>query len=344
MILKILLKLFFLLLSYSAEAQFVSREASMSAVDSVSEWYVTGTGVQGNRTFVMKVRDTTWMEVNTLAFKFTKLASGFSNSTGALNLLFADNSGVLKKQNINTILQRSDSTLYITPSAASSYATSSALSSYLLSATAASTYQPIGSYLTSEVDGSVSNEIQTISKSVYTVTLSNSGGSFSTADADSSTTNEIELPSQTGNANKRLVTDGSSVSWQGKSFNNAPGRSLVSVAAAANGFQVSSTRDVNVSYSVKISCAVQIGVVTNVEGYVVLEIAATNSATAGDWTEIARMSNGQNIGLALAFSNTVALGGCVAGIVPLGYYTRLRSVNVAGTPTYLYLSGQEVLN
>lgn len=128
-----------------------------------------------------------------------------------------------------------------------------------------------------------------------------------------------------------------------RSFNNTPSHSIVTVAAAANGFQLSSTRDAEVNYSVRIVCTVQIGVITNVEGYVVLEIAPTNSTTAGDWVEIGRSANGQNIGLAIALSSTQTSGGQIGGTVPAGYYTRLRSVNVAGTPTYAYMSGQEVL-
>lgn len=125
------------------------------------------------------------------------------------------------------------------------------------------------------------------------------------------------------------------------SFNNAPSHSIVTVAAAANGFQVSATKLVLVSYSVKIVSLVQIGVATNVEGYVVLEVAATNSSTASDWAEIGRVSNGQNIGLALALSSTQSTGLSMSGVVPSGYYTRLRSVNVSGVPTYSFISGQE---
>lgn len=136
---------------------------------------------------------------------------------------------------------------------------------------------------------------------------------------------------------KGLATGGSNFS-----FNNAASHSIVTVAAAANGFQISSTKDAFVHYSVKIACAVQIGVTANTEGYVVLEIAATNSSTAGDWTEIGRSPSGQNISLALALASTTTGGGQIAGVIPAGFYARLRSVNVAGTPTYTYLSGQEV--
>lgn len=137
--------------------------------------------------------------------------------------------------------------------------------------------------------------------------------------------------------NKGIITAANNAS-----FNNAASHSIVTVAAAANGFQVSSTKIAIVTYSIKIVTAVQIGVATNVEGYVVLEIAATNSSTAGDWTEIGRASNGQSISLALALASTQSSGASVSGAVPPGYYARLRSVNVAGTPTYSFISGQEV--
>lgn len=126
-----------------------------------------------------------------------------------------------------------------------------------------------------------------------------------------------------------------------RTINNAPGRSIVSVAAAANGWLVSSANESEVTYSVTISCAVQIGVVTNVEGYVVLEVAATNSVTASDWKEIDRVTNGQNISLALALATTAKVGSGISGIVPNGWYVRIRSVNTSGTPTYVYNSGQE---
>lgn len=45
-------------------------------------------------------------------------------------------------------------------------------------ATLAATYQPVGSYLTAETDGSTTNELQTLSGSGNTVTLSQGGGSY----------------------------------------------------------------------------------------------------------------------------------------------------------------------
>lgn len=125
-----------------------------------------------------------------------------------------------------------------------------------------------------------------------------------------------------------------------KTYNNIPNRSLVTVAAAANGWQISTTKDSDVTYSVTISCSVQIGVVANVEGYVVLEIAATNSSTASDWKEISRTTSAQNISLAIALASTEKGGGSISGGIPATWYCRIRSVNVAGTPTYV-LNGQQ---
>lgn len=128
-----------------------------------------------------------------------------------------------------------------------------------------------------------------------------------------------------------------------RNFTNNASHTIQTVAASANGFQLSTTRDTDVTYSVTITIAVQIGVATNVGGYVVLEVAATNSATAGDWQEISRVGMSNNIGLALALSSTETVSGSLKGVVPTGYYARLRSVNSNGTPTYAYNSGQEVL-
>lgn len=54
-------------------------------------------------------------------------------------------------------------------------------------------------FLTAEVDGSVTNEIQTISLVGSTISLSSGGGSISNNDADASVTNELQTLSKTGN-------------------------------------------------------------------------------------------------------------------------------------------------
>jgi hypothetical protein len=124
-------------------------------------------------------------------------------------------------------------------------------------------------------------------------------------------------------------------------YNNAPSVTIQTVAAAGNGNQLSSTRPVIVHYSATlISTATIAG---NASGYLLLEICSTNSAVAGDWVEIARIPNGQAVSLAVTLQAVSTGGGQVAGIVPAGYYRRLRSVITAGTPTFSFNSGQEAV-
>lgn len=109
----------------------------------------------------------------------------------------------------------------------------------------------------------------------------------------------------------------------------------------ATGFQVSASKNAMVNYNVTIATTATIG--GSSDGTVVLEIAPTNSASAGDWKEIGRFRNGQAITLALALQSVQTIGGQIGGFIPAGYYAKLRSINNAGTPTYTYNSGQEVL-
>lgn len=117
-------------------------------------------------------------------------------------------------------------------------------------------------------------------------------------------------------------------------------RSIVT-GTGATGFQVSANKSAFVNYSVTITTTATIG--GNASGTIVLEIAPTNSATAGDWVEIARYTNGQAISLAIALQSTQTLAGTVSGFIPAGYYAKLRSINNSGTPTYTFNSGQKIL-
>lgn len=124
-----------------------------------------------------------------------------------------------------------------------------------------------------------------------------------------------------------------------RSFNNAATHSLVT-GTGATGFQVSSTRDTSVNYNVTSSTTATIGGASTVT--VFLEVAPTNSATAGDWVEISRFSNGQTITLAVALQSVQTAAGNLGGVIPAGYYAKLRTVT-SGTASSAYVSGQEVL-
>lgn len=138
--------------------------------------------------------------------------------------------------------------------------------------------------------------------------------------------------------NKGIVTAGNVVS-----VNNAPSRSIITAINVANGFQISSTRACQASYSITISANASGLLAGASSGYVVFEICSTNSATGTDWVEIGRWTNGQSFTSILTLTSVQPVGGDVTKIIPIGYYIRLRSVNVAGTPTYTVNSGQEVL-
>lgn len=129
--------------------------------------------------------------------------------------------------------------------------------------------------------------------------------------------------------------------YQARSFNNAPTRPLVSVAAAANGYQINATRDAQVSYSCAVTTTATIGGASS--GQVVLEICPTNSASAAAWITVGTIGNGQTITLAVALQSAQVTTESFSTLVPAGYYARLRTVSVSGAPTFSYVAGQEVL-
>lgn len=124
-----------------------------------------------------------------------------------------------------------------------------------------------------------------------------------------------------------------------RSFTNNASRSLVT-GTGATGFLVSSTKDAAVNYNVTTSSTATIGGASSVT--ILLEVAPTNSATAGDWVEISRFSNGQTITLAVILQSVQTGAGNLGGIIPAGYYAKLRTVT-AGTASAAYNTGQEVL-
>lgn len=125
-----------------------------------------------------------------------------------------------------------------------------------------------------------------------------------------------------------------------RNFNNSPSVTIQTVAAAANGTTLDAGYDVDIRYSFTL---VSTGSLSGAQtGYLVLEICSNNSSNAGDWIEISRTPNGSAVSLAIALSSTNTGGGQVSGILPTGWFYRVRSVITAGNPTFNYNSGQEV--
>lgn len=118
------------------------------------------------------------------------------------------------------------------------------------------------------------------------------------------------------------------------SSQSSPSRSL-NIA-----YQVSTTRDSFAYYSVDTSCSLTL--TGGQSGTVILEIATNSAFTTGVQTlSKATFSNtgALTIGLSLVQINTAQ----VSGFIPKNFWTRLRTVNNTGTPTFTFQAGQEVL-
>lgn len=118
-------------------------------------------------------------------------------------------------------------------------------------------------------------------------------------------------------------------------------RSQSSASRSLNtGFQVSTTRDSLVNYSVDISCTLSL--TSGQAGTVFLEIASDSGFTT-NLQELGRLALGNTGTLSIGLSLTENYTGGASGYVPAAYYCRLRTSDDVGTPTFTYRSGQEVL-
>jgi len=121
----------------------------------------------------------------------------------------------------------------------------------------------------------------------------------------------------------------------------APSQSSASRTIGTSGWQLSTTRNATVSYSVSIATALSL--TGGSAGYVSLEIASDSGYTT-NLQEVARVTNAQTGTLTIGLALNQTISATLSGFVPAGYYARLKSTNITGTPTYTYVVGQETLN
>lgn len=122
---------------------------------------------------------------------------------------------------------------------------------------------------------------------------------------------------------------------------NKPVKSQASAARSLNtAFQISTTRDADVRYSVQ--CTITASISGGQQCDVILEIASDSAFTSNVQT-LGIVGTGQTYTLAVALQGVAPQTAQVTGYVPAGYYARLRTVNVTGSPTYQFRAGQEVL-
>lgn len=134
-----------------------------------------------------------------------------------------------------------------------------------------------------------------------------------------------------------LQTQVNGISTSSPAITMGVSKSIVT-SISATGTLLSSTRVTNVMYSVNVVTTASIGGAS--AGEVLLEVSPTNTSTS-TWTVLNRIKNSQTISLAIALNSVQDLTFTMIGNVPAGYYVRVRSNNISGTPTYSFITGEE---
>lgn len=121
---------------------------------------------------------------------------------------------------------------------------------------------------------------------------------------------------------------------------NKPTKSFAYPSRSLNScFQISTTTDALVSYSVDISTSLSL--TTGQQGTAYLEVSDDSGCSTGT-QEIARFVNGNTGTLTVGLSLVQNTTGTLTGIVPQNKYVKIRTQNNTGTPTFTFRSAQEV--
>lgn len=135
-------------------------------------------------------------------------------------------------------------------------------------------------------------------------------------------------------------SDVTSVSY----INNKPSSLSPTPSSASrslnSSFQLSTTRNALVNYSVDVSCALSLTSGETGTGF--LEYADDSGFTT-NVVEVCRFVNSNTGSLAIGLNLIQAITGVISGFIPLNKYCRIRTANTLGTPTFNFRSGQEVL-
>ena len=122
---------------------------------------------------------------------------------------------------------------------------------------------------------------------------------------------------------------------------SVPARTQSAATRALNtAFQISATRDAMATYSVQ--CTITASIAGGQSCDVILEIATDAAFTAGVQT-VGIIGTGQTYTLAVAIQGVQPQTAQLTGYIPAGYYARLRTVSVTGSPTFSMRAGQEIL-
>lgn len=140
----------------------------------------------------------------------------------------------------------------------------------------------------------------------------------------------------------KLATAGTGISISGGSVSaTGPTLSQSSVTRTLNTiFQISPSRWSSAVYSVQ--CTITASIAGGQNCDVIFEIASDAAFTLNVQT-VSICGDGQTYTLAIALQGVQPSTKACSGWVPAGYYSRLRTVQNTGSPSFSYRAGQETL-
>jgi len=211
---------------------------------------------------------------------------------------------------------------------------------------AAATYQPIGSYLTTETDPLFNTKLATKTTTDLTegANLYYTTARFNTAFAGKSTSDLSEgtrlyYTDTRARAAISVTGAGSYNSTTGVITIGSPSITVDTISTARSfntAYQMSTTKNVLVSISATVSPSLSLS--GGQTGEVYLEISANGST---NWLSHGKILVGNTGTLTVGLNITEAGGAGVTAMVPAGYYWRARTNNVTGTPTYVFTGGSK---
>jgi hypothetical protein len=159
---------------------------------------------------------------------------------------------------------------------------------------------------------------------------------YLTAEVDGSITNEIELPSQFGNSDKVLSTNGTTCSWINPPTPSVTIDTIVNTRLFNTAYRMSTTNMVEVRLSAQVSCNLSLS--GGQSGQIILEKSANGTS---NWIQVGIIPASNTGTLTVGLNTTQISGGQISTTLPIGWYWRLRTNNITGTPTYTFFGGEK---
>lgn len=100
-------------------------------------------------------------------------------------------------------------------------------------------------------------------------------------------------------------------------------------------YTISTTKQANVSYTIKVSCTATIG--SNSDGKVALQYSTNSGST---WIDVGEVENSNTVTLAVVLQSVTIQTGIISGNIPANALVRMNTTTV-GTTTVTYVRGQE---